>query len=240
MLTATGPLLDFATSQNLSFGPLRGERDQEYQFGVGIPYRGWTLDIDTFQTRATNFLDHNNVGESNIFFPLTFARALIQAWEVSLVSPRLWHRVQTHLVYSNQIAQAAGPITGGLVCAIPPTPGCEPPTTYAPMDHDQRNTLNVGFNVKLPWQSFASGNVSYGSGFTNGSPNAQYPGNYLPAHTTLDLAASKTFAERYTVSVTALNVTNLRVLLDNSLTFGGTHYAEPRQVYVQVRYRFHW
>ena len=108
------------------------------------------------------------------------------------------------------------------------------------MDHDQRNPLNVGFNVKLPWQSFASGNVSYGSGFTNGSPNAQYPGDYLPAHTTLDLAASKTFAERYTVSVTAINVTNLRVLLDNSLTFGGYHWNLPREVYAEFRWRFHY
>ena len=240
LLTATGPLLDFANSQNLAFAPLRGERDQEYQFGVGIPYRGWSLDVDTFQTRATNFLDHNNVGESNVFFPLTFARALIQAWEVSLNSPRLWRRVQMHLVYSNQIAQAAGPITGGLVCGIPPSPGCEPPPVYSPVDHDQRNTLNVGFNVDLPWRSFASGNVYYGSGFTNGSPNEQYPGSYLPSHTSLDLALSKTFAERYTVSVQALNVSNKRVILDNSLTFGGFHWNYPMEVYGEVRWRFHY
>lgn len=240
LLTVNGPLIDFATSQNLAFAPLYGERDEEYQFGVGIPYRGWMLDIDTFQTRATNFLDHNNVGESNVFFPLTFGRALIQAWEVSLNSPRLWRRVQGHLAYSNQIAQAAGPITGGLVCAIPPAPGCEPDSTYSPVDHDQRNTLNIGFNVNLPWQTFVSGNVYYGSGFHNGSPNAQYPGDYLPGHTTLDFAASKTFAEKYTVSVTALNVTNLRVLLDNSLTFGGFHWNLPREIYAEFRWRFHY
>ncbi len=240
LLTATGPLLDFANSQNLSFGPLRGERDEEYQFGVGIPYRGWRLDIDHFQTRATNFLDHNNIGESNVFFPLTFDRALIQAWELTLASPRLWHRVQGHLTYSNQIAQAAGPITGGLICGNPPAPDCEPPPVYTPVDHDQRNTLNVGINARLPWHSFASGNVYYGSGFTNGSPNAQYPGAYLPANTTLNLAVSKTFAERYSVSVTALNVTNQRVLLDNSLTFGGFHWNLPREIYGEFRWRFHY
>ena len=240
LLTATGPLLDYVTSQNLAFAPLRGERDAEYQFGVGIPYRGWTLDIDTYQTHATNFLDHNNVGESSIFFPLTFARALIQAWELSLNSPRLWNRVQAHLVYSNQIAQAAGPITGGLICGNPPSPDCEPPPVYAPVDHDQRNTLNLGVSTRLPWQSFVSGNMYYGSGFTNGDPNAQYPGPYLPAHTSFDLAASKTFAERCTVSVTALNVTNVRVLLDNSLTFGGFHWNYPRQIYGEVRWRFHF
>jgi len=240
LITATGPLLDFANSQALAFAPLHGERDREYQFGVGIPYKGWTLDIDTFQTRATNFLDHNNIGESNVFFPLTFARALIQSWELSLNSPRLWRRLQMHLVYANQIAQAAGPITGGLVCGVPPTPGCQPDSTFAAVDHDQRNTLNVGFNVNLPWQSYVSGNVYYGSGFHNGSPSGQYPGDYLPGHTALDLALSKTFAERYTVSLTALNITNERIFLDNSLTFGGFHWNLPRQIYGEVRWRFHY
>ena len=64
------------------------------------------------------------------------------------------------------------------------------------MDHDQRNTLNFGFNANLPWHAFASTNVYYGSGFTNGIPDAQYPGAYLPAHTTFDISLGKTFGER--------------------------------------------
>jgi hypothetical protein len=72
LLTATGPLLDLASSQTLTFAPLRGERDHEYQFGVSIPFRGWVLEEDSFQTRATNWLDHNNIGESNIFWPITW------------------------------------------------------------------------------------------------------------------------------------------------------------------------
>ena len=57
----------------------------------------------------------------------------------------------------------------------------------------------------------ASTNVYYGSGFTNGlygTPQAQYPGPYLPGHTTFDLSVGKTFGDRYTVSVNALNVAN--------------------------------
>ena len=56
----------------------------------------------------------------------------------------------------------------------------------------------------------------------------------------MDLTLCKTVGERLTLSITALNVTNRRFLLDNSLTFGGTHYADPRQVYVQLHYRFHF
>jgi hypothetical protein len=242
LLTATGPLLDLANSQNFSFAPLHGERDEEHQFGVTIPFRGWTLDADTYQTLAANWLDHNNIGESNIFWPITWYAALIQGWEVTLRSPRLWNRGQFHLAYANQIAQATAPITGGLICPPPVTSACglDIAPGYSPVDHDQRNTLNLGFNGNLPWQSFASLNVYYGSGFTNGTPDAQYPGNYLPAHTTFDVALGKSFGERYSVAVNAVNVANRRVLLDNSLTFGGFHYNDPREIYGEFRFRFHY
>ena len=241
LVTATGALLDLASSQNFTFAPLHGEQDVESQFGVTIPYRGWDLSADTYQTRATNWLDHNNIGESNLFWPITWDRALIQGWELTLRSPNLWHRGQFHLAYANQIAQASAPITGGLIC--PPNNsqcGLDIPPGLAPVDHDQRNTLNLGFNASLPWQSYASTNVYYGSGFTNGQPGLQYPGNYLPGHTTFDLAVGKTFGEKYTISVTALNVANRRVQLDNSLTFGGFHWNDPRQIYAEFRYRFHY
>jgi TonB dependent receptor/Carboxypeptidase regulatory-like domain/TonB-dependent Receptor Plug Domain len=242
LLTITGPLLDLAEGQNFTFAPLHGERDEEHQFGVTIPFRGWALDADTYQTLASNWLDHNNIGESNIFWPITWYSALIQGWELTLRSPRLWNRGQFHLAYANQIAQATSPITGGLVCPPPvsPTCGLDIPPGYSPVDHDQRNTLNLGFNANLPWQSFAAFNMYYGSGFTNGMPSAQYPGDYLPEHTTFDLALGKSFLEKYSVAVNALNVGNRRVLLDNSLTFGGFHYNDPREIYVEFRYRFHY
>jgi hypothetical protein len=242
LLTATGQLLDLAGSQGATFGPLYGERDEEYQFGVTIPFRRWSLDADTFQTRAKNWLDHNNIGESNLFWPITWEGALIQTWELTISSPRLWNRGQFHLAYANQIAQARGPITGGLVCGNLPLDDCpvDVPDAYAPVDHDQRNTLNVGFNATLPWHAFAATNVYYGSGFTNGAPSAQYSGAYLPAHATFDLSLGKDFGEKYSVSISALNVANRRVLLDNSLTFGGFHFNDPRQIYVEFRYRFHY
>ena len=229
LLTASGPLLAFVTSQDSNFIPLRGERDEEHQFGVTIPYRGWAMDIDEFRTRAKNFFDHNNVGNSDVFFPLTIDGALIRGWEMTLRSPRLWSRGQVHLAYSNQIAQARGAITGGLTDFSPPALG------YFLLDHDQTNTLNVGFDYKLPWHSFASTNVYYGSGFSNGNP----PPDHLPGHTTFDLSLGKDL-ERFSVSLNALNVANRHLLIDNSSTFGGTHYNNPRELFVQVRYRFHY
>jgi Carboxypeptidase regulatory-like domain/TonB dependent receptor/TonB-dependent Receptor Plug Domain len=243
--TATGPLLDLASGQNFAFAPLHGERDIQWQYGVTIPYRNWTLSANNYETRAENWLDHNNIGESNIFWPITWSSALIQGWSLTLHSPNVFNRGQFHLAYANQIAQATSPITGGLICPVPVTSACplDIPPGLAPVDHDQRNTLNVGFNGTLPWHTYASTNVYYGSGFTNGlygTPQAQYPGPYLPGHTTFDLALGKTFAEKYTISANSVNVANRRVQLDNSLTFGGFHWNDPRQIYGEVRYRFNY
>jgi len=62
----------------------------------------------------------------------------------------------------------------------------------------------------------------------------------LPGHTTFDLLAGKDFGERFTLSVTALNVANRRGIFDDSLTFGGYHWNVPRQIYGQLRWRFHY
>src|SRR5258706_596045 len=92
LITASGPLLQFANNNNLGFIKLNGERDEEHQFGVTIPFRGWTLDVDNFRTNVTNFFDHNNIGESNLFFPVTIERAVIRGWEATLRSPRIAER----------------------------------------------------------------------------------------------------------------------------------------------------
>jgi hypothetical protein len=242
LLTASGPVVDYANANDTSFVPLHGERDEEHQFGVQIPFKGWFLDADTFTNRVNNFLDHSNIGASSIYYPVTVDGALVRAWELTLHSPRIGRFGQGHLAYSNQIAEQRGNITGGLICTPIGSPACDAGEDYTPVDHDQRNTLNLGFNATLPWRVTGSTNVYYGSGFTNGYPGppSPYNGDYLPGHTTFDLTLGKQFSDNLTVSVTALNTANRRVLLDNSLTFGGFHYNDPRQIYGEVRYRFHY
>jgi outer membrane cobalamin receptor len=242
LTSVSGPVLQYANGNNTTFVPLQGERDEEHQFGLQIPFRGWLLDADTFKTRVNNFLDHSNIGESSIFIPVTVQGALVQGWEVTVHSPRLWRYGQVHLAYSNQLAQQRGPITGGLICYPPDSPDCAVDEGYSRLDHDQRNTLNVGMNGNLPYRAYASFNIYYGSGFSNGytDPPSPYSGDYLPGHVSADLAVGKTFGENFSVSVDASNISNTRRLLDNSLTFGGFHYNDPRQIYGQVRYRFHF
>jgi outer membrane receptor protein involved in Fe transport len=228
--TVSGPLLDFAVSQGLGFVPLRGEHDQEHQFGLMIPLRGWALDVNTYHQRARDYFDHNAIGNSNVFFPLTISGARLYGWEVTLRSPKIARRGEVYVTYAAAHAQGEGAVSGGLTSFSAPSSG------YFSLDHDQRHTLHAGFNFGLPGRAYAGGNLYYGSGFTDGSSDVPA---HLPGHTTFDLSLGKAVAENLTLSVTALNLGNRRFLLDNSPTFGGTHYAEPRQIYLQIRYRFH-
>jgi hypothetical protein len=229
--TVTGPLRDYAVSQGFGFIPLHGERDEEHQFGVTIPLRRWSIEVNDYHQRAKNYFDHNAIGNSNVFFPLTIGHARSYGWEAAIRSPQLFHRGEVYLAYAYAHAEGAGAVTGGLTDFSPPQSG------YFLLDHDQRHTLHTGFHFSLPYRITSGGNLYYGSGFTNGASPAPA---HLQEHTTFDLTAGKSFAERLTVSITALNLANRRFLLDNSQTFGGTHYAEPRQIYVELRYRFHY
>jgi outer membrane receptor protein involved in Fe transport len=162
---------------------------------------------------------------------LTIENARLYGWEVGIRSPQLFRGGEVYLAYAYAHPLGSGAITGGLTDFSAPDSG------YFLLHHHQRHTLHVGFNFNLPYQIIAGGNLYYGSGFTDGTSDVPA---HLEAHTTFDVSVGKSISERCTLSVTALNLTNRRFLLDNSQTFGGTHYADPRQIYIGVRYRFHY
>jgi hypothetical protein len=246
LLTVSSSVLNYAgslPSGENTFTPLPSERDEEHQFGLQIPYKSWLLDVANFKNRVNNFLDHSNLGESNMYFPIAVDGALIRAWEMTLRSPELARLGQFHLTYSNQIAQQRGNIIGGFTCSLPTDPACDLGPNYIALDHDQRETLNTGFTANLPAHTWFSTNVYYGSGFSNGlagSGQGPYQGPYLPVHTTFDVSAGHAFGERWRLSASVLNVTNHRVLLDNSITIGGFHFNDPRLISAELRYRFHF
>jgi outer membrane cobalamin receptor len=227
LATLKGPLLEFAQNNNLGFIPLHGERDEEYQFGITIPVQGWTVDVDHFHTQAKNFFDHSAIGNSNAFLPLTIDGALIQGNELAVRSPKIGSIGQFHLAYSNQTADGFGAINGGLT-------NFSPGAGSFALDHDQRNTANAGFDVNLPRRAFASVSVYYGSGFANGDA----PPSHLPSHAEINLSAGKSFGQSLSASLTILNLADRHLLVDNSLTFGGVHYNDPRQIYAELHYRF--
>jgi hypothetical protein len=225
--SVSGPLLEYALGRGFGFIPLQGERDIQHDIGLAVPIGGWELEVDNFHTSARNFLDHDVIGDSGIFIPLTDLGAIISGTEVTVRSPRLFRVAQLRIAYSNQIAQGIGPVTGGLIEDVPPGSFL--------LDHDQRNTVSAVLSLALPGGVWATPAYQFGSGFLNGNGPS-----HLPPHSTFDLSAGKRFGESWAVSANVINIANSRYLLDTSNTFGGTHYTNPRQIYGEVRYRFHF
>jgi outer membrane receptor protein involved in Fe transport len=227
--TISGPLEAAAVEQGFAFLPLSGERDRQYEVGVTVPAGGWILDVSGFHTRARNLFDHDALGNSNIFLPLTIDQARIRGGEATVRSPVLWGRLHLRAAYSYQIAEGLGAVTGGLTDFEPPE------DDYFFLDHDQRQTLSTVASVDLPRGAWVAGTVSAGSGFLLGDG----PG-HLPAYATIDLAASVPVGDSWSLRASVLNVTNRRYFVDQANTFGGTHFSLPRRASVEVRYRFHY
>ena len=231
----SGALVNYAASQASRFLPLHGERDRERQFGLTIPVGGWSIGADYFVTQAQNFFDHNPIGASDIYLPVTDQGALIKGTELTVRSPPFWRYGQVHLAYSNQTAQCYGAISGGLLVS---GTACG---NYSALDHDQRNTLNVGYNADLPGRFFVGTNVSVNSGLSNGEAGPpSFQPSHLPSYAIIDLTVGRNISHDLQVSVTALNLTNKHLLTDNSLTFGGVHWNNPFQIYAELRYQFHY
>jgi len=123
--------------------------------------------------------------------------------------------------------EGQGGVSGGLTDFTPPPQG------FFSLDHDQRHTLSAGGVADLWRQSWAAADFQYGSGFLNGNG----PG-HLPSYRTLNLALGKSFGEKWSLRLAATNLTNKRYQIDLSNTFGGSHFADPRKLSLQVRYRF--
>lgn len=228
--TLTGPLLQTVLDQGLQFVPLRGERDEQHEFGITIPVRGWAFDVDNFRTGAHNFFDHDVIGNSDIFFPLTIQAVRIKGTEVTVRAPKVMKRINVHLAYSHQSVEGSGGVTGGFV-----DPTVLPAAGFFFLDHDQRNTLSTGCTATLPRKAWISGNFVYGSGFLNGDGP-----DHLPGYETVDLALGKSFGENWSAKISATNLANKHYFVDLSNTFGGSHFADPRMVSVQLRYKFHY
>ncbi len=229
--TISGPLLGFSHRQGYGFIPLHGEHDRQWDIGLTMAFagwlQGWGLDLDRFATHSMNFLDHDEIDNSDIFLPLSVAAAYIRGTEASLHTASIWHRFRFNLVYSNQIAQGRGPVTGGLLAFAP--------ANYFYLDHDQRNALNAVLTSNLPSHTWAALSFNYGSGFVNGNGPA-----HLPANSIWNLAMGKNWTDDLATNFNITNLTNASYLLDNSNTFGGTHWQLPRQYYFELRWRLHY
>ncbi len=70
--------------------------------------RGWAFDVNDYHQRAQNYFDHNAIGNSDVFFPLTIDGARLYGWEVDAsVRRSLLQRGEVYLSYAYAHAEGS-------------------------------------------------------------------------------------------------------------------------------------
>jgi hypothetical protein len=246
--TISSSVLNYASnlpSGENAFTPLPSERDEEHQFGIADPLpRLESLDIDTFKNRVNNFLDHSNLGESNMYFPIAVDGALVRAWEMTLRSPQLAHFGQFHLTYSNQIAQQRGNIIGGFTCTDPRRSGLRPrPRTTSP---STTTSATPSTPASPPTSPHTPGSRPM-STTVPASPTASpapgqgpYQGPYLPVHTTFDSSAGHTFGENWNASPSTSSTSPTTASCSTTPSPSAASTTTTPRCSAELRYRFHF
>ena len=189
--------------------------------------RNWVSTITYFRTGVKNFFDHDVIGNSNIFLPLTIDSARIRGVEVAVA--RLWFSVAITPTWYTRTSRPKASVVSP--ADLPISLRRRQGGFY--LDHDQRNTLSAGIEGDLPWHSFAAFTVNYGSGFLNGDG---------PDHCPATLRSICRWEKLWENHRAPLRHKHLEraISVENSNTFGGSHWADPAMVSVQIKYRFHY
>jgi hypothetical protein len=217
----------YAALGDQAFLLVRAERNTQWETGISLKVRGSSVDISYYDNHSTNFLDHQQLGESSVFLPVNIAHAWLRGVEVSVSSPSE-RRLRAKLVYSRGFAVARGPVTGGLGDLGDFGSGGE-----FLLDHDQRDTAVGSLEYSFTPYAWAHLSLLYGSGFLLADGPA-----HLPSHLTADLGAGFPIRGRLSAAVDILNLTNKYYFLNLSSEFNGTHVARPRTITGRIRVSF--
>lgn len=217
-----------AAAADQAFLAVRAERDTVWEAGLTWSRRQVNVDMTYYENHASNFLDHEQLGDSAVFFPVNIEHARLRGIEFSVRTPPE-HPLRARLVYSHAYAEARGAITGGLGDIDSPVE-----EGYFSLDHDQRDTASGS----LDWaphgaRYWAHARVQYGSGFLED----EGPGHLRP-HTTGDVSAGVTLSRHVEAALDVQNIANNVYLINLSSEFNGTHWARPRYVAGRLRITF--
>jgi len=217
-----------AEAAGQAFLTVRAERDTVWEAGLTWSDHLLKADVTYFENHASNFLDHEQLGESALFFPVNIEHARLRGLELSVSTPAE-RPVRARLVYSHGYAEGRGAITGGLGDLE-----ASAEEGYFFLDHDQRNTASASIDV-APHDAryWLHARVQYGSGFLL----ADGP-EHLPGHTTGDFSAGLTLTRRLEAALEVQNIANNVYLINLSSEFNGTHWARPRYVAGRLRVSF--
>jgi len=238
--------------------PVEPSRANYYEGGLTQALFGKVrLDINVFRRNFRNFADDDVLLDTGVSFPIAFDNARIIGEEIRLAVAE-WGRFSGFLSYSNQSAEAQGPITGGLFLGNDAS-GIADTSRFA-VTQDQRNTVRARVRSQITKRVWGAVSAQYGSGLPvelNGNVDASFllaqygeqvlsrvnfdRGRITP-NFSLGIAAGAELYRRdnrmLSLQVETENLTDRVNVLNFAGLFSGTAVAAPRSAAARLRFTF--
>lgn len=250
---------DAVTSLNPSFLrlPVKPSLGNYYEAGLSKgAFHKLKLNINGFYRRMNNYLDDDQLLNTAVSFPITFAKASLYGAEAKLEIPH-WGHLSGYGSYSYIVGSASFPVTGGLFL------GSDVADTLSGVgrfwdSQDQRNTVRARFRYDLTRRVWVAAGGEYGSGLPvafQGDPAdaiAQYgqqvvdrvnldhgrvrPSLAINAGLGADLIKRDAFALQFQFD--AENINNRLNVIDFAGLFSGNAIAPSRNYSARLKIKF--
>ncbi len=220
--------------------PVRPGYANFYELGfTSTPLRRLALGGNVFLRKWTSFEDDDTILNTGVSVPFTDRTANVHGEEVSVALTEV-RGFDVHLTYSNQVAIATGPITGGLLIG---DEGAVPPRF--PVSQDQRNTVRsrIGYTHAAFHAAVAT---KYNSGLpvnlSNGDSTATLSAEFGPTvvskvnfdrgrvspWSTTDFSTGLHLGRHFAIDGRVGNIGNGTHVINFASLFSGTAIASPR------------
>jgi hypothetical protein len=213
ILISSSPLVASLNPDTFLRLPVQPSYGNYYEAGITKGFFSQLrLDVNVFDRRVNNYLDDDQLLNTGISFPITFAKAYIYGAEGKIEIPH-WHHWNGYVSYSYIVGSVYFPVTGGLFLGDDAEEALTGVGRFWD-SQDQRNTVRSRARYEFTNRLWAAIGLDYGSG--------------LP--TEFDGTAAEAVAEYGQAVVDRVNLDHDRVRpsLSVDLSVGGQIYKSEK------------
>ena len=164
ILLSSSTQIESIAPENFLKLPVEPSEGNYYEVGLTKALvQQFKLDVNYYRRDVNNYADDNQLQNTTISFPISFAKAVIYGAEAKLELPD-WRGFSGYVSYSYQVGNAWLPVTGGLFLGDDATAAQLQLSGHFPDSQDQRNFVRGRVRYQLAPRVWIAGGIQFDSG----------------------------------------------------------------------------
>lgn len=164
ILLSSSTQVESIAPQNFLKLPVEPSEGNYYEVGLTKALvQQFKLDVNYFRRDVNNYADDNQLQNTTIGFPISFAKAIIYGAEAKIELPD-WRGFSGYVSYSYQVGNAWLPVTGGLFLGDNATAAETQLSGHFPDSQDQRNFVRGRVRYQVAPRVWIAGGIQFDSG----------------------------------------------------------------------------